>query len=215
MNMYSFKLQCGAYYDLGAPVPTSRYNLTTVGTYSYTTSTLPTEEISDVEEIFDAIKIWVPIVLTLLLVLLLCFATIRSKAKRRREREGGTSDPMRTISGGVSTNVNAYRNYGVYIQRQQQTDGSVPRGVTPQEALSTLSYSEPPPSYEDTMKQTGVINASFSQSQENLPTTPPPYPAEPSQSGSSQSSTAKDDTAPAANPAAEASNDSPSSSSDL
>jgi hypothetical protein len=61
------------------------------------------DDYNEVEQIIAAIKIWVPIALTLVLVLLLCFVTIRSKARRRRAREAGTSDPMRTISGGVPT----------------------------------------------------------------------------------------------------------------
>lgn len=58
------------------------------------------------------------------------------------------------------SDVNAYRNYGIYVQRQQQQGSSTPCGITPQEALRNISYPEPPPSYEDTMKQSpGIINA--------------------------------------------------------
>ena len=56
----------------------------------------------DASDFMDAIKVWVPIALTLGLVILICFATIRAKARRRQQREGGTSDPMRAVSGGVA-----------------------------------------------------------------------------------------------------------------
>jgi hypothetical protein len=63
------------------------------------------------------------------------------------------------MTSSLLLDVNAYQNYGMYVQRQQGI-GGVPCGMTPQEALQRVSYSEPPPSYEDTMKQSsGVINA--------------------------------------------------------